>query len=52
MLGEPEGLRPREGDAYACAFAVEVDTVAGVVEKTIEGRFVAGPCGYVYDHDA
>jgi hypothetical protein len=37
---------------HVCDFAVEVDTVAGSIEKLVEGRFFVGPCGLVYDHDA
>jgi hypothetical protein len=35
-----------------CDFAVEVDTVAGSIERSIAGRFYVGPCGLAYDHDA
>jgi hypothetical protein len=45
--------RPSEGKpGYICEFAVEVDTVAGPIEKSIAGRFYIGPCGFMYDHDA
>ena len=45
--------RPSEGQGgHICAFAVEVDTVAGPIERLIVGRFHVGPCGLVYDYDA
>ena len=45
--------RPGEGKpGHVCAFAVEVDTVAGPIETSIAGRFFVGPCGLAYDHDA
>jgi hypothetical protein len=45
--------RPSDGKpGHVCDFAVEVDTVAGPIEKSVEGRFFVGPCGLVYDHDA
>jgi hypothetical protein len=44
---------PSEGQGgHICAFAVEIDTVAGPIEQSIAGRFHVGPCGLVYDHDA
>ena len=45
--------RPSEGKpGHVCDFAVEVDTVAGPIEKSIAGRFYLGPRGLAYDHDA
>jgi hypothetical protein len=45
--------RPSEDrPGHICAFAVEVDTVAGPIERSIAGRFYVGPCGLAYDHDA
>jgi hypothetical protein len=37
---------------HTCAFAVEVDTVAGPIVATIAGRFFLGPCGLAYEEDA
>ncbi len=37
---------------HFCNFAVEVDTVAGPIEKSIAGRFYVGPQGLAFDHDA
>jgi len=39
-------------DGHVCSFAVEVDTVAGPIARSIEGRFFVGPCGLTYDHGA
>jgi hypothetical protein len=45
--------RPSEGKpGHICDFAVEVDTVAGLIEQSIAGRFYIGPGGLAYDHDA
>ena len=37
-------------DGHVCSFAIEVDTVAGPIARSIEGRFFLGPCGLTYDH--
>ena len=37
---------------HVCDFAVEVDTVAGPLVKSIAGRFYIGPGGLAYDHGA
>jgi hypothetical protein len=37
---------------HVCAFVVEVDTVAGPIERSIAGRFHIGRSGLAYDHDA
>jgi hypothetical protein len=45
--------RPSEDrPGHICAFAVEVDTIAGPIARSIAGRFHVGPCGLAYDHDA
>jgi hypothetical protein len=45
--------RPSAGKpGHICNFAVEVDTVAGPIEKSIAGRFYIGSGGLAYDHDA
>ena len=45
--------RPSEGKpGHICDFAVEVETVAGPIEKSIAGRFYIGLGGLAYDHDA
>jgi hypothetical protein len=45
--------RPSEArEGHICAFAVEVDTIAGPIERSMVGRFNVGPCGLAYDHDA
>jgi hypothetical protein len=33
----------RDDEAYRCNFVVDVAVVNGVIEKTVTGRFVAGP---------
>lgn len=43
--------RPSAGKpGHVCDIAIAVDTVAGVIEKSIAGRFFVGPSGLVY-HD-
>ena len=39
-------------NGHFCDFAVEVDTVAGPIIRSLEGRFFVGPCGLTYDHDS
>ena len=36
---------------HVCAFAVEIDTVTGPIEKPMVGRFRVGASGLAYDHD-
>ena len=40
------------GDAHVCHFAVDVNTVAGPLVCSMEGRFFVGAHGLAYDHDA
>lgn len=42
----------QNASAHVCGFVVEIDTVAGPFERSIDGRFVNGACGLAYDHDA
>jgi len=45
--------RPSEDRrGHICDFAVEIDTVAGPIEKSIAGRFYVGRGGLIYDPDA
>ena len=37
---------------HLCDFVVEIDTVAGPIERAIVGRFFVRPGGLAYDHDA
>jgi hypothetical protein len=54
ILGFRKGeCRPSEGrPGHICDFTVEIDTVAGPIEKWIAGRFYVGPCGLMYEQDA
>jgi len=47
-----ECLPSEDRGGHICAFAVEIDTVAGPIEQSIAGRFHVGPCGLAYDHGA
>jgi hypothetical protein len=37
-----------DAPGHLCDFVVEVDTVAGPLERAIAGRFFVGPCGLTY----
>jgi len=41
----------KDKPGHICEFAVEVDTVAGTIKKSMAGRFHIGPYGLAYDHD-
>jgi len=47
-----ECRRSEDRTGHICDFAVEVDTVAGPIGKSIKGRFFNGPYGLAYDADA
>jgi len=34
---------------HICDFAIEIDTVAGPIARSMAGRFYIGPCGLAYD---
>jgi hypothetical protein len=44
------GCRPSPARLnHMCDFAVEIDTVAGPIAKTVAGRFFVGPWGLAYE---
>jgi len=47
-----DGGAGQNASAHVCVFVVEIDTVAGPFERSIDGRFIMGPCGLAYGHDA
>jgi hypothetical protein len=37
-----------DASGHLCTFVVNVDTIAGPIERAIAGRFLVGPCGLTY----
>jgi hypothetical protein len=38
-----------DASGHLCAFVVNVDTIAGPIERAMAGRFLVGPCGLTYE---
>ncbi len=37
---------------HVCGFSVAIDTVAGPIERSINGRFFIGACGLTFENNA